>query len=196
MLVASCVHSPEMDAEVERGVAAAVTPYKRPLVGAPRIIGSAALEHAYCPPPRSQLTWDQMLDCADYEDSSGDPKVAAALWVRVATMGVTPAQRCLALSRLELRTDGRLLGLVPPSTMTECQAAFQAQADRCSATCTLELAACRQRQLEQTPNRITSAEMALLARGLTDDVILTERPDFPRCGEEFTACYRSCTIVR
>ncbi len=185
-----------MDEEVERGVAAAVRPYKRPSVGAPRIIGSTALEQAYCPPPRSQLTWDQMLDCADYEDSSGDPRAAAAFWVKVAAVGATPEQRCLALSRLELRTDGRLLGLVPPSTMTECQVAFQAQADRCAATCTVELAACRQRQLEQTPNRILSSDMALLARGLTDEVILVERPDFPRCGAEFTACYRSCTIVR
>lgn len=185
-----------MDAEVERGVAAAATPYKRPTIDVPRIAGSAALEQVYCPAPRSQLTWDQLIDCADYEASSGDPRVAAALWARVASMGETSQQRCLAFARLQQRTDGRLLGQVPPSTMTECQAAFHAQSDLCTATCTRELAECRQRQLERSPNRISSAEMAMLARGLTDDVTLIDRPDFPRCGEEFTACYRSCTIVR
>ncbi len=202
LLFACCAHTREADDEVEAGIKAASSPWRRPKFG-PTVVGSANLEQTYCPPPRSQLTWDQMLDCAEYEDAAGDHRHAVDLWVKVAAVGSTEAQRCLALYRLEMRTDGRPLGLVPVSTMTECRALMQANAETCTVTCTGELAQCRLRQQDSaTENAIRTAVAAVawadgsIGGQFLSDELLRNSPQMPRCGEEFTACYRSCTMVR
>jgi len=197
-----CVHTPvqpEAEDEIASGVKTAGDWRKR-RVG-PTVTGSPTLEQAYCPTPRTALTTDKMLDCAEYEDATGDVRNAVDLWVKTATAGETQSQRCLALDRLELRTDGRALGLVPLSTMNECHALFAATAGACSVTCNQQLAECRQRQQQVANDAAALAGIAGAAWGSVPGVFLSEEAlrksaELPRCGEEFKVCYRSCTIVR
>jgi hypothetical protein len=147
------------------------------------------------------MSADQSLDCADYEDTTGERRNAVDLWVKVATTGPTPKQRCLALDRLEQRTDGRALGLVPIATMNECHAVFAATADACSVTCNDQLAECRKRQQAAANDSAALASLGASQFGSVAGVFLAEAavrgsPEIPRCGEEFKACYRSCTMVR
>jgi hypothetical protein len=198
----SCVHTPVPPAaedEITTGVKAA-TNWRKRRVG-PTVTGSPTLEQAYCPMPRTALTVDKMLDCAEYEEATGDVRNAVDLWVKVATVGETQNQRCLALDRLELRTDGRALGLVPLATMNECHALFAATADACSVTCNQQLAECRQRQQQVANdaaalNAIAGSEWGSIVGVFLSEEALRKSSELPRCGEEFKFCYRSCTIVR
>jgi hypothetical protein len=201
LVFTSCVHTPSADAEVEQGIADARRP--RPAPSPRNASGSARLRQLYCPKALVESSWDQMLDCADYEDSAGDRRNAAKLWLKVAAVGASSDQRCLALSRLERRTDGRFLELVPPSTLSECRSAFHEQAAQCETICTGELASCQDRQRDVAlANGVRTvvaafawAEGSLLGDALSDE-LLANRVELPRCGAEFNACYRSCTIVR
>lgn len=184
--------SPE---SIDRGVQDAYA--RRPRISVTR--PSPELEKTYCPPPLSQLGWEQMLDCAEYQDANGDRKLATNLWVKVAAVAETSDQRCLALHRLETRTDGRPLGLVPQSTFAECRFEHDAQAKACSERCTADIQKCQERRPAASLSMVLSAVTGV---GWTDapspayETWMKEQPDATRCGEEFTACYRSCTIVR
>lgn len=202
VLFVCCAHTREAEEEIDVGIEKATSPWRRTKLGS-TIVGSPALERTYCPPPRSQLTWDEMLDCAEYEHAAGDRRHAVDLWVKVAAVGSTEEQRCLALYRIEMRTDGRPLGLVPLSTVNECRALMQANAEACAVTCTNELNQCRLRQQDAaTENAIRTAIAAVawadgsIGGQFLSEELLRNSPQLPRCGEEFTACYRSCTMVR
>ncbi len=161
---------------------------------------SQRLERHYCPSP---MNTEQKLDCADFFDLSRNVRDASSLWVQVAHEGETVEQQCFAVNRLENRAHEATQRL-PPALLQTCDQRRNDRVTECSNGCSLEIAQCKERQRQYVASTLWNevfpvgrrGNPPLLGRHAPFEAEIMQRPDFPRCGSEFSSCVSMCAMPR
>ncbi|MDP3234144.1 MAG: hypothetical protein Q8S33_05065 [Myxococcales bacterium] len=158
------------------------------------------LEQHYC---AKEMNTEQKLDCADFFDLSRNVREASSLWVQVAHDGETVEQQCFAVHRLENRAPESTERLAR-ALLETCGQRRNERISTCTDGCSREIDECKERQRVYLASTLwnevfpdgSRGNPPLLGQNAPAEEELMQRPDFPRCGREFSTCVSTCAMPR